>query len=102
MPPEGGVHEKPNDKCTKMCGRYVESAIWRRSVKQKSEKTYMGKTTEGGGCSNSTLGCINVNMRITKYTLLTTNRILKKIRVNPLEWFHNQPEIVPLADKSNR
>ena len=43
MPPEGGVHEKPNDKSAKMCQRYVGSAIWRRFVKNKSGKSYRGK-----------------------------------------------------------
>ena len=60
MPPEGGVHERPNDKCAKMCRRYVGSAIWRRSVKKKSGKNLQGKNYRGG-CSNP-LGCIRVNI----------------------------------------
>ena len=57
VPPEGGVHEKPNDKCTKMCRRYVGSAIWRRFVKKIREK-FTGEKLQGG-CSNP-LGCIRV------------------------------------------
>ena len=55
MSPEGGVHEKPNDKCAKMCRSYVGSGdvLW----KKIPGKTYRGKTT--GGCSNP-LGCIRV------------------------------------------
>ena len=47
MPPEGGVHGYPNEKCAKMCRRYVGSAIWSRSVKKNPGKTYRGKTTGG-------------------------------------------------------
>ena len=34
----GGVHETPNDKCAKMCRRYVGSAIWRRCLKKNPGK----------------------------------------------------------------
>ena len=55
MPPEGGVHGKPNDKCAKKCRTYVGSAIWRRSVKKNPGKTSRGKTT-GGGVAATPLG----------------------------------------------
>ena len=58
MPPEGGVHGKPNDKCAKKCRRYVGSTIWRRSVKKNPGKTSRGKTT--GGLLQPSLGCIRV------------------------------------------
>ena len=47
MPPEGGVHGYPNEKCAKMCRRYVGSAIWSRSVKKKSGKNLQGKNYRG-------------------------------------------------------
>ena len=47
VPPEGGVHEKPNDKCAKMCRRYVGSAIWRRFVNKKSGKKLQEKYCRG-------------------------------------------------------
>ena len=65
-----GVHEKPNDKCAKMCRRYVGSAIWKRSVKKNPGKTYRGKTT--GGCSNP-LGCFRVNLDFCKSLFLKIN-----------------------------
>ena len=68
MPLNGGVHEKPNDKCVKMCRRYVGSAIWRRFVKKNPGKSYREKTTGGGGCNNP-LGCIRVKKLITLYSV---------------------------------
>ena len=59
MPPEGGVHGNPQDKCAKMCRMYVGSAIWRRSVEKKSGKNLQGKNYRGG-CNNPPLSCIRV------------------------------------------
>ena len=61
MPPEGGVHGNPHDKCAKMCRRYVGSAIWRRSVKKKSGKNLQGKNYRGGCNNPPPLGCIRVS-----------------------------------------
>ena len=53
---EGGLHEKPNDTCARMCRRYVGSASYRYVLLKIREKLQI-KTT--GGCNNS-LGCSRV------------------------------------------
>ena len=41
MPPEGELHVKPNDKCAKMCRRYVGPAIYKVvEWKTKPGKSY--------------------------------------------------------------
>ena len=55
------MHEKPNDKCAKMCRRYVGSAIRGRLV-EKFRKTHRGKTTGRRALQQPpTLGRMRVN-----------------------------------------
>ena len=58
MPPEGGVHEKPNDKCAKMCQRYVGSAFCENKIREN----VTGKKTTGGCNNPPTLGGSGLNI----------------------------------------